>query len=489
MAYFSYKPILTDDYFAGKPLDIGHGPQVVGSDIIIEDTYRLELCQEYAKKFDGDAPIRPIGLPWEREMGRNSVEYDEEEGIYKTWYYTGGNADRSFRRQSSPVIGNMHICVGYLESKDGINWVRPELPEFTFAHYMKTNIVFGECEIGRIARNVDKTDPEKKYIFVYNADCGICLAYSRDGRHWVKDDEHNPVTCVQSDCSIQFGYDEGRKVWMIFERPDLYAKNEDLPGDGDWWNANYRRRVSVRESYDLIHWTPARIAHHSPESAFFTEADNLSFFTVGDYPMAFINKFRPYDLRYQHQVSFIATGRDAYHLKTPFPDDPTLDRGGYDDPDGSLAIIDSQGLDLFGDGRVYFYYRRFAFRDTGRNGADLGLVSYEKDRFLAQVGDIDGGWLLTREFILDGSSIEVNANIAKIGILTAEILEGCGKCDRTMTPIPGFTAGECDGIKGDTLSSKLTWNGSSDISSLRGRSVYIRFYVKFGRFYTFTVNE
>ena len=488
MPYFSYRQILTDDYFSGKPLNIGHGPQVVGSDVIVEDTYRLDLEQEFAVRYGAEAPIRSVGYPWEHEMGRNSVEYDEDEGVYKTWYYSGGNADRSFTRISSPEIGNMPICVCYAESKDGISWEHKQLDEFTFAHYNKTNIVFADCEIGRVIRNIDKTDPKKKYIFVYNTNTGINLAYSANGIHWVPDDEHNPVTCVPSDCSIQFAYDEGRRMWLMFERPDMYAKNEDLPGEPDWWNGNYRRRVSVRESPDLIHWTPARISHHSPENSFYTEADNLCFFTVGDYPMAFINKFRPCDRRCQNQVSFIATGRDAYHLRTPFPDTPTLDTGGADDPDGSLAIIDSLGLDLFGDNRTYFYYRRCGYRNAGYVASDLGLVSYGRDRYLAQVGDVDGGWLLTREFVLDGAELEVNADICKSGELKAEILEGNGDCTGHYKPIDGFTLEDCDGISGDNYSAKITWRGSSDISSLSGKSVYLRFFIRSGRFYTFTVN-
>ncbi len=94
--------------------DISVGRQLFVDDFLIEET---TLTPEYhkAKKYIGN----PVLLPeteWEKEWlpvacpKSGGVWYDEQNKIFKMWY------EASWLR---------HMC--YAESKDGINWVRPDL--------------------------------------------------------------------------------------------------------------------------------------------------------------------------------------------------------------------------------------------------------------------------------------------------------------------------------------------------------------------------
>lgn len=52
-------------------------------------------------------------------------------------------------------------------------------------------------------------------------------------------------------------------------------------------------------------------------------------------------------------------------------------------------------------------------------------------------------------------------------------------------PISGFSADECDPINGDYISKDVTWHGSSDISSLIGRGVKLRFIMRDAKLFAF----
>ena len=45
-------------------------------------------------------------------------------------------------------------------------------------------------------------------------------------------------------------------------------------------------------------------------------------------------------------------------------------------------------------------------------------------------------------------------------------------------PIPGFTLDECDMFFGDTLDWRCSWNGSTDVSPLAGKTVSLRFVMR-----------
>ena len=56
-----------------------------------------------------------------------------------------------------------------------------------------------------------------------------------------------------------------------------------------------------------------------------------------------------------------------------------------------------------------------------------------------------------------------------MGVARVEIL------DETEEKIPGFTLQDCDPINGNLLHHIVSWNGRSDLSSLRGKPVGLHF--------------
>jgi hypothetical protein len=118
-----------------------------------------------------------------------------------------------------------------------------------------------------------------------------------------------------------------------------------------------------------------------------------------------------------------------------------------------------------------------------------GYVSVEADSYAP-------GILTTHRFRQEsGGTVTVNVD-ATAGELRYEVLEDTG------APIPGFTAADCDPIRGDTHDSVLSWNGipgwlgvseerQSSYPNLPKREFYIklRFYISPGtKLYSLTLD-
>lgn len=55
--------------------------------------------------------------------------------------------------------------------------------------------------------------------------------------------------------------------------------------------------------------------------------------------------------------------------------------------------------------------------------------------------------------------------------------------------IKGYTLEECSEMKGNDINRIVTWNGSADLSKLRGKAVCLRFFIKNAGIYTFKVYD
>ena len=53
------------------------------------------------------------------------------------------------------------------------------------------------------------------------------------------------------------------------------------------------------------------------------------------------------------------------------------------------------------------------------------------------------------------------------------------------TALPGFSLSDCDELFGDTLDRAVSWNGRTDVSSLAGQPVRLRFELRDADLYSF----
>ena len=95
------------------------------------------------------------------------------------------------------------------------------------------------------------------------------------------------------------------------------------------------------------------------------------------------------------------------------------------------------------------------------------------------------GQMVTRPFRFSGSRLHLNAAMAPVaagpgpGEVRVEILRP------NFKKLPGFTFEDADPVTRSGLDFAVSWNGSSDLGALAGRSIKLRFYFKNSRLYSF----
>ena len=78
-----------------------------------------------------------------------------------------------------------------------------------------------------------------------------------------------------------------------------------------------------------------------------------------------------------------------------------------------------------------------------------------------------------------GDDIQINAD-ASNGSLRVAILDANGK------PVDGFSAADCQALRGDQLRHKLHWKGQQNIAELKGRPIRLQFYLDQAKLFSFT---
>ena len=136
---------------------------------------------------------------------------------------------------------------------------------------------------------------------------------------------------------------------------------------------------------------------------------------------------------------------------------------------------------------LYLYY--VGSSETWRtrfpaNTKALGLARIRRDRFVGQYGDVNGGWLLSREVKVTGNRLLVNIspehrawNHQHHGYVKVELLDRSGGVYGKQH-LPGFGQDDCARLGADEYAQVVSWKGSSDLSALKGKNVYIRFWLK-----------
>jgi hypothetical protein len=121
---------------------------------------------------------------------------------------------------------------------------------------------------------------------------------------------------------------------------------------------------------------------------------------------------------------------------------------------------------------------------TGPRGG-IGVATIRRDGFISISAGPNGGLLRTRPLRFNGDRLTINAVTAETGSVSVEIQNANGQ------PIPGFALSDCTAFTGDKLSGIIRWKNNSDVSSLAGQPVRLRFVMKDADLYSFqfTSNE
>ena len=509
-------PSWRESYFAGNPLHIGNCPQFLLDDYLVEDTFGLDRVLGPVEKYAGNPLTIGATMPWEAASlsfaGANlrHIIYDPQEQIFKGWYVT-------YRVGPDPrgPGTNYNYDTLYAESQDGITWEKPALDFYPF-NGQKTNTVLHMDQETALLEEVmldpEPQDPARRFVALVktippeeNIRC-IVRMYSPDGKKWTLDDD--PVLFRgASDGAYSLVKDEDRGRWLLYRRPPTRALEND--SDPFYGHRNNKRRFSVSTSADGRSWTYPR------GIVMLDEQDNARLEQMGnrmdiDWSTAMIQ-----DGMFFGFLSLL----DNLKIAVPVHNHLMWSRDGLDwerlplrpnfIENGAPGDWDAQSVSVstlipHGD-RFHIYYSGSNTTQSfyGREGEEniprfsgSGLAFIGRDRFTGHHAGPEGGYLLTRQFILDGNRLEVNIRPntgnpppGQESHITAELLQPVTE-HFPAGNYPGFGLEDCDVVPvGDAFNHAITWKGSGDLTALKGKPVYIRFNIKNATLYTFTIGN
>ena len=474
---YKYDSFLKDDYYHGSPL-------------------RLKTDVTYA--LAGDSAVEDFFQLWHRLD--SPVRYSSEPVFEANEAYEGGSITSAavFRHGGRLVMlytgapfelsGEKRTALCYAESTDGVSFIRPCAGKTELGGNVLALFGSDGAKVSAVSLGDGRT------AVMINGGGKIMLVITDDPRSL---DLSSAAVIAPSDNGEfvpRLVYDESRAKWQAFVRPISGAKPSWLPADTfNTQNTVYTRRIAMTESDDLVSWSPIREIYKPDAETGFTEADSVLFSSVGDSAAAFIGLSNA-DYKYlsdnRYSSVYLAFGKDASSLALSEPKEPIFVHGEPDAFDADGVTMACGPLDLFGDGRDYYYYIGLSVGIEAKHPKTaVGLMSFAHGRLASRWGTRFGGWLLTKEFYMDGSSIEIDADVPKTGEIVAEIRYCDNGQIRGGRDIIGFSVGEFDKISGKNGRILLSWNGNSDVSRLRGMSVVIRFGIKNAKLYGFTVKK
>jgi hypothetical protein len=131
---------------------------------------------------------------------------------------------------------------------------------------------------------------------------------------------------------------------------------------------------------------------------------------------------------------------------------------------------------IVGD-ETYIYYGGYArgHKVNRFEERQIGLAKMPVDRYVSREASINMGILRTKNLVLQGEAMTVNANV--VGEMKVRLVDSSG------SPIDGF---DWVNIEGDNIAHDVNWQG--DLSTLADKPVQIEFQLKNAQLFGFNLN-
>ena len=494
----------TETYDQSTVLEIGHDKQLFLDDYVIESLNGAVKRLNQPVKFPGNPVLArvPQGDPgWDadRTISFCSTLYDEEEKLFKMWYslHETGQLDE-------------HAVLAYATSRNGIIWDKPELGIHTFRGKSDNNIVIDHHALeSGVFKDPHDPDPAKRYKVLFR---GISAAYSADGLQWHDYNEGRKVIFHfpgHDSQSAPYWDDQlGKYVAIIRNRtgmikdvrPELVSDEVGRAGHMKLWlrrpEIKTLRRVGQVESVDFVNWTLMRtvVAADADDPLNRDQFYHMSVMLYEGLRVGLMTVFS-YDPDYCRGAVQLTYSRDgmAWHRagnRAVFL--PNSKRAG--DIDWG-SIYTHHAPMVVGD-EIWIYYSGFNVdhhytlppgATQFRNGICLaklrldGFVSVDygaTDQRSSEMDERLEGTLTTKPFTFCGGKLVINAD-AHSGYILAELLDAGGK------PMGGFAKQDCDALRADVIHHPVAWQGKTDVTSLEGKVVKLKFYIRGAKLFSF----
>ena len=421
--------------------------------------------------------------PWE---GNNSIYHTifRDGAIYRMYYNAA-----TYKPAPMPPHD---VFIGYAESQDGRQWVRPDLGLFEFNGSKKNNIVWASPKLDNWSCFKD-TNPaataEARYKGFHYVEKGLMAVKSSDGIHW----SHASDKPVLTDGA----FDSLNLAFWDAERGTYRAYYRDF--------RNGLRSIKTATSQDFIHWTPGVWLDFpgAPAEQLYTN-NVIPYYRaphiyVG-FPARYLDRGWSNAMRALPELAerearskisprygtaltdgLFMTSRDgqAFHRWLEAFIRPGLrytDNWVYGDNYQNWGLVETKS-DLPGaPDEISIYATEHYWRGTYSN---LRRFTLRVDGFVSVNAPGKGGEFTTRPLSFTGKELEMNFSTSVAGSVRVEIQDAGG------SPLPGNRLEDCPEIFGDHLERVVAWQGGTDVSRLAGKPVRLRFVMRDADLYSF----
>ena len=383
--------------------------------------------------------------PWEgNSCNYWTILYDDQAKIYRA-YSQGWTAGNGVQREHRLVIITF-------ESEDGIHWKRPNLGQFEWEGSKENNITLYEAANHEACHDFSPfidTNPNAKPEARYNAvgftmDLSGLYAYqSPDGLHWTNE---GPLVFPEGEGPVHEAQYYVNQIRPHYRAPNIYIG----------FPSRYVDNGLTRATEYLPEWD-RRQERMTQAPRYGTAVTDSVYITSRDG-----RHFR------RSNEAFLSPG-----LKTK-------DNWSYGDNNLAWTVIETDSLRDDCPRELSLFAKESAFTGTFSR---MRRCTLRIDGFGSVHAKNTIGEMTTRPFSFTGKELSLNLGTAAAGFVKMEFLDASGE------PIPGFTLEECDMFFGDTLDWRCSWNGSTDVSSLAGKTVSLRFVMREADLYSMKFEE
>ena len=452
-------------------IDIGSRLELFVDDWLIEKMRGADLRLHH--------PVpREVAITFDREWEGNGSAYVTlfQDGEIFRMYYRGSSFDMVTKK-------GHHQWVCYAESRDGIEWIKPELGLFEFNGSKQNSIMWkgvGKHNFTPFKDTNPACKPEAQYKALasrYPEEPGgderskLVAFQSPDGIHWRLMREEPVITKGVFDSQNVAFWDSVRNRYVDFHR----GFKEDI------------RHIMTCTSEDFLNWTDPQFVDfgEAPREQLYTNA-TVAYHRAPHILLAFPKRFVPERKKIpDHPFPGVSDGvfmssRDGLHWRL-WHDAfirPGLQRARWWQRNNMTAwgiLTTKPAIPGLPDELSLYSSEGYC---SERNC--LRRYSLRMDGFVSVCAPYAGGEFTTRPLLFDGKQLVLNYSTSAAGSVQVEITDAQGK------PVPGFELADSAELYGDEIEAAVSWKDGSDVSRLAGRPIRLRFVLKDADLYSVT---